>query len=184
LVEVTEDMARIRTIKPEAMQHRKVGKLSDRAFRLWIGLLTQCDDDGRVVAEPEQLKVEVFGYQAGTSTERVADALKEISRTGLIRLYRKAHTRYAYFPSWREHQRIHKHHYTASRLPSPNGTGTVQVPYRGGTSTAGSDQDRIGSGSRVRLDTRGMPETGPADPDELIILAQRQAELRRLRGTP
>ena len=109
-------MARIRTIKPEALQHRKVGRLSDRAFRLWICLLTQADDEGRLVADVDQLRLEAFGYQDRTKPAHVAAALDEIRASGLIRLYRQNGTRYADFPSWHDHQR--PAHATPSKLPA------------------------------------------------------------------
>src|SRR6266478_4836569 len=64
---------RIRSLKPEALQHRKVGRLSDRSFRLWLGLITQADDEGRMIWDPAQFRLLVFGYQEIT-TENVTVA--------------------------------------------------------------------------------------------------------------
>lgn len=108
-------MPRIRTLKPESLQHRKVGRLSDRAFRLWIGMLTQADDQGRLVADLEQLRVLIFGYHPKVLTRHVATARDELCGVGLIRVYRSGGADYADFPSWKDHQSIDRA--KASKLP-------------------------------------------------------------------
>jgi hypothetical protein len=141
-------VARIRSLKPEALQHRKVGRLSDRAFRLWVGMLTQADDDGRLIADPEQLRVWCWAYRSETKASHVEDALQEVARAGLVRVYADQDgIRLVDFPSWRDHQRIHRHHYTPSKLAEyhNNGTGTVPVRDRYGTDTVAVPLDRIGS---------------------------------------
>lgn len=183
-------MPRIRTLKPEAIQHRKVGRLSDRGFRLWIALLTQADDDGRVVADSGQLRSEAFGYHQAVTETDVEMALQEVARTKLVLLYKSNGTRYAVFPSWHEHQRIHKHHYTPSRLPPPPGRiSTVCVPYQGGIGTAGSerigsDQERIGEERSKKGESER--ETSTATPTEVgseEFERKRAAALKFLRGT-
>ncbi len=110
-------MPRIRTIKPEAPQHRKVGALSDRAFRMWLVGITQADDEGRFVCEPSQMRLLAFGYHPEVSVEDAEAAIQEVTRTGLVRLYAVNGTRYAVFPSWKDHQKINRP--SPSKLPSP-----------------------------------------------------------------
>jgi hypothetical protein len=160
-------MPRIRTLKPEVHQHRKVGPLSDRQFRVWVGLITQADDEGRFVADPEALRATFFAYHPKVRAREIQAALEHLAATGLIRLYEAAGVPYGFFPSWADHQRIHKHHFTASRLPAPGGSGTapVPVPPARGTSPVGSDLDRIGSGSGT--DRRGRESEGRGDASPL-----------------
>lgn len=154
-------MPRIRSLKPEHKQHRKIGPLTDRQYRLWVGMLTEADDDGRLVADPAQLRVLIWGYHPRVTVAHVTDALGDLAATGLIRLYRVGEVIHAAFPSWAEHQKIHARHYTPSKLPTPDdaagecGTGTVSVPYLSGR--IGSD--RIGSGSDQE---RSAGTTAPA----------------------
>jgi hypothetical protein len=108
--------ARIRTLKPEVMTHRKVGRYSDRAFRLFVGMLTQADDEGRLVADTEQLRIHCFGYQK-LKTDQVVVALQEIEASGTVQLYAVRGTLYAAFQSWKDHQRVQ--HPTPSTLPAP-----------------------------------------------------------------
>lgn len=108
-------MPRIRTLKPEAFQHRKVGRLSDRAFRLWVGMIVHADDAGRLVGDPAQLRVLIFGYQDGVRVQHVAKALEDVAAVGLVRRYDVAGVPYVDFPSWKDHQRIERP--TPSKLP-------------------------------------------------------------------
>ena len=109
-------MPRIRTVKPEALQHRKIGRLSIWARWLWLGMVTQADDEGRLVADPGQLRLLVFGYDDDMTAAKVSDLLAEIAATGLIVLYAVNGVPYACFPSWPDHQRINRP--TPSRLPA------------------------------------------------------------------
>jgi len=101
-------MPRIRSLKPEALQHRKVGRLSDRAFRLWLGMLTQADDAGRLIFDPESLRILCFGYHLKVKTHHVSEAINEILASGLVRMYTISGCYYVDFPSWSEHQVISK----------------------------------------------------------------------------
>jgi hypothetical protein len=110
-------MPRIRTLKPEAPQHRKVGRLSIWARWLWVTMLTQADDDGRLPADPGQLRLLAFGYDEDVTVAKVADWLAEIAQTGLIVRYDVRKVPYAHFPSWHDHQRIDRP--TRSKWPPP-----------------------------------------------------------------
>jgi hypothetical protein len=125
-------MPRIRSLKPEALQHRKVGRLSDRAFRLWIAMLTQADDEGRFVADPSWLKSVAWSYHPTVTREDVMTALEEIMRERLVVFYsvsdrgptiqkswsnHEKRVFFGFFPSWTDHQRIDRP--TPSRYPSP-----------------------------------------------------------------
>lgn len=110
-------MPRIRTLKPEHKQHRKVGMLTDREYRLWIGMITEADDEGRLVADAAWLKGVIFTYQPRVTAKQIADALATLESVGLIDLYTFGDTKYAQFPSWKDHQRVD--HPSASKLPPP-----------------------------------------------------------------
>ena len=109
-------MPRIRTLKPEHRQHRKVGPLSHMDYRLWVGMILEADDDGRLVCDPPQLAALIFGYHHEVTPRLIEDSLNTLARLGLIRMYAHNGTRYADFPSWSDHQRINRP--TLSKLPS------------------------------------------------------------------
>lgn len=118
-------MPRIRTLKPEHKQHRKIGPLSDREYRVWVGLVTEADDDGRLVADPAQLRALLFPYHPRVQVAHLEAALSALARSGLIRLYTVNGTRYADLPSWHDHQSINKR--VASKLPPYNDSRSTPV---------------------------------------------------------
>lgn len=148
------EVPRIRTLKPEAFQHRKVGRLSHIAFRLWVGMLCHADDYGRLVGDPDQLRVLLFAYHRGITACKVEEALREITALGLVTTYHNNGTRYVSFPSWFEHQKIS--HPTPSRLPSPDDSGNTpedsgdfQSPLASRARADRIGSDLIGSGSNT-----------------------------------
>lgn len=170
-------MPRIRSIKPEALQHRKVARLSDRAFRLWMAMLTQADDEGRFVADPEWLRTLTWGYHPSVTVDDVREALHEVTSGGLVVLYHRlngvSRDVFGYFPSWLDHQKIDRPR--PSQLPSPstkrgkrplnstNGHRALDDDStgirRGSEGSEGSD--RIG---RIRSDLLPPPTPPRGDP--------------------
>ena len=112
-------MPRIRTLKPEHRQHRKIGPLSDRAYRLWVSMILEADDQGRFVCDAAHLRVVTWGYHPRTTIASVEAEIQTLAATGMVTLYGVAGTRYAVFPSWADHQRIE--YPTPSKLPNPDG---------------------------------------------------------------
>ena len=108
-------MPRIRTLKPEHRQHRKVGPLSHADYRLWVGMILEADDEGRLVCDARQLGALIFGYHQDVTPVLIEDSLRTLATLRLIRLYVHNGTRYADFPSWGDHQRINRP--TPSKLP-------------------------------------------------------------------
>lgn len=78
-------------------------------------MILEADDEGRLVAEAEQLRVTIFGYHPKVTGAVVEDSLRALEGSGLIRLYAAGGVRYADFPSWHDHQRINRP--TPSKLP-------------------------------------------------------------------
>jgi hypothetical protein len=158
-------MPRIRTLKPEHRQHRKVGPLSHVAYRLWVGMILEADDHGRLVCDAEQLRVLIFGYHPKTTTALVERALGELVTPGLIRLYVSEGRRYADFPSWADHQRIDRKQ--PSRLPmyehSSNGHRTSDE----GSLLIGKDLE--GNGSEVEGNTHAACATAAEAFDEFWV---------------
>lgn len=132
-------------MKPEHKQHRKVGMLTDRQYRLWIGMLTEADDEGRLCADPVQLRATIFPYQPRTTVQHVSEALDAVRAVGLVRVYRVGDVLYADFPSWHEHQKINRA--TASKLPPFQGLAETHGPFSEGSVSAHHRSDLIGSES-------------------------------------
>jgi hypothetical protein len=178
-------MPRIRTLKPEIHQHRKVGPLSDRQFRTWIGCLTQADDEGRFCADPDALRATVFAYHPKVHARDVQAALDHLAAVGLIHLYAAGGVPYGCFPSWTDHQRIHKSHFSPSRLPPPDRSGTSPVPvpdrygtgpvpvrdqYGSGTAGSGSGSDQDQDQDRRGRESEGRGDASPLTPPLVTVV--------------
>lgn len=172
-------MPRIRTLKPEALTHRKVGKLDDRCFRLWIACLTQADDDGRLVFDPAQMRLLVWGYHPKIRSRDTWRALLGLVEAGLVRGYTVENgdqpTTYVDFPSWNDHQRVD--HPRRSQLPkwTPAGSQAFSVLVKAregsrgfarilGGSEGSEGSRRIGPDARAREGKDGARAPGqPVD---------------------
>lgn len=135
-------MARIRSLKPEIWMSAQVMNLSKPARLLFIGLITQADDEGRGSADARRIKAAIFGGDDDTA-ESVRRWLDEIVEQGLITIYHaEKHGDLYALRSWRHHQKIDK--------PKPSGypqpPDPVPVVDTSSTSRRGSEgSDRIGS---------------------------------------
>lgn len=99
-------MPRIRTLKPEHRQHRKVGPLDHITYRLWVGMILEADDEGRLVYDAAALRVLIFGYHVDVTRAIIEDSTSALAAIGLIRRYVVNGQNYVDFPSWHDHQKI------------------------------------------------------------------------------
>jgi len=161
---------RIRSLKPEALQHRKIGRLSDGAFRLWTGLVTQADDEGRVRWYSDSFRVVAWSYHPTVTDEMVVKLLKEIVSAGLAVPYKVNGIEYLELHDWKEHQKIS--HPLPSQHPerSQADPGVLQSPPEppGAVTSAPAsrapadlDLDRIGSGSVLPAGAPPVPPPAP-----------------------
>jgi hypothetical protein len=169
-------MPRIRTLKPELWQDEDIGALSRDARLLFIGLITQADDEGRLVGAPRLLWSQIFPWD-DYSPERLGAWLTELAGAGLVRQYESGGRAYIHLPGWKRHQKIS--HPAKSKLPRPPGkrarprAALRKPPEDSGDAPKrspliGSDQgsERIGS-------TRGTPDVPTPEtsvPDERLAV--------------
>lgn len=115
-------MPRIRTLKPEHRQHRKVGPLSDRIYRLWVGMILEADDEGRLICDAGQLRAVIFAYHQKIRPMDVESMLTTLESVGLIHLYLFGDKRIAQLHDWEDHQTARQSwSFTPSRLPNQAG---------------------------------------------------------------
>jgi hypothetical protein len=111
-------MSRIRTVKPEFFVSVKVCKVSRDARYLFLGLLTESDDEGRQLAAPRRITGALFPHDDEVNTADVRRWLDELEQVGLIRRYQGPDgAEYLHIVGFAEHQRVSKP--TPSRLPEP-----------------------------------------------------------------
>jgi hypothetical protein len=156
-------MARIRSLKPEFKTHPVVGRLSDRDLRLFISMITEADDEGRLVADTTQLRLLVWGFHPKVQPKHVEQALANLESAGLIRAYIAFGVRYAEITGFKKHQRIQKP--SASKIPpyqTTEGPNSATVPRPVG-------EQSLNSPRRVALDRSIKDQGSRIDRAERLI---------------
>ncbi len=119
-------MARKRMVDPDFWVDERIGCLSRDARLLFIGMWNFADDEGRMVASPARLRVEVFPYDEDLTTAIVENLLDELVAQGLVRRYEVDGRQLLWIPNFLKHQKIN--HPTPSVLPPcPDETRTATV---------------------------------------------------------
>lgn len=163
-------MPRIRTLKPDHRLHRKVGQLDDTAYRLWVGMILEADDAGRLVAEPHQLKALIFGLRPQTTRTLIDTGLQRLAELRLIHTYVVDNTKYAWFPSWKDHQRINRP--TPSRLPPcpEELERMVKLPPADSVRAHGGlTEDSLGKGSGKEVEGKGSGSGRESPPEDFTV---------------
>jgi len=101
-------MARSRQIKPEFFEDEGVGNWSLGARLLFIGMWTQADDVGNVVANPVFLKSRIFPYDEDVTAETIHGWLSECSVSTHVCLYEVGSERFAHIKNFGKHQTINR----------------------------------------------------------------------------
>ncbi len=158
--------------------------LTHSARLLFIGLITQADDEGIGSADPRKLKAVVFGGDDVT-LEMVREWLQEIAKQRLVVLYAAdGFGDLYYLPSWSQHQKVPKPTPTRYAKPVDN---LLPERYRNATGTLPGDRkDRkdLKEGSEGATGTRRAPEArasgAPRAEAEVLTEAQRKARAAAL----
>lgn len=109
-------MARIRTIKPEFWQDEKLAPLDPIARLVFIGLISQADDAGRLVDNVKLLD----GLLFPETDDSCADALETLARLSRVIRYRsESGQKLVQIANWEEHQRVDKPSKYTLPPPSP-----------------------------------------------------------------
>lgn len=135
-------MARIRTIKPDVWEDEAIGRVSRDARLLFIGLITQADDDGRLRGDLRLLRAKIYPYDEGLTAKEIQSWIDELAGLGLVQVYERGYT-YLCLPSFRDNQVINKP--VPSRIPAPDaGETVIREDY--GSPTVGLREDYDGEG--------------------------------------
>lgn len=110
-------MARIRTIKPEFWQHPKTAAVSRDARLLFLGLLNEADDEGRMRYSPKRLAGVLFPFDDDVTPALLDRWIGELEFAGLVQRYEVDGGSYLAVCGFSEHQRINRK--TDSTLPEP-----------------------------------------------------------------
>ena len=107
-------MPRIRTIKPDLFDDPDVGLLSPLARWLFVGLFTQADRRGRLLDEPQRLRLRLLGFDLKANVDALLD---ELAAARMVVRYQVDGHRYLQVRSFEKHQRPHPQE-TESTIPA------------------------------------------------------------------
>lgn len=117
-------MARIRSVKPEFWDDRKLAKRASRDARLlYIALWNLADEHGRLNGDPQWIKGQVFSYDDDLNADSIAALLAELEgpAVGAVVAYEVDGDPYLFLPKLARHQRLEPEK-VRSRLPAPPAT--------------------------------------------------------------
>lgn len=152
-------MARIRTVKPEFWQHPKVTRVSRDARLLFLGLLNEADDAGKMRYASKRLAGVLFGDDEDVTATEVDAWVDELEDALLVQRYEVEDAPYLIVPGFTEHQKINRP--TESKLPDPSWIVRDDSLKDQG---AMDDGTREGEASQGRRATR-IPEEFDVTPD-------------------
>jgi len=98
-------MPRMRSIHPEACESETLSGLSRDAECLFWRLITQCDDYGRMRADPLLIASRCYPLVPDFNSAYVGACLTELHEAELIHLYTDGEHAYLAAASWNKYQR-------------------------------------------------------------------------------
>jgi hypothetical protein len=120
-------VARIRSIKPEFWDDRKLARSTSRDARmLYMALWNQSDEHARCNGDPDWLKGRAFPYDDDVTPAIVDRWLEELAVAGRIVRYEVDGDPFLYVPKLPNHQRLEPAK-AASRIPAPPDPSPAQI---------------------------------------------------------
>lgn len=166
-------MARKRQIDPEIWRSEQFVALSLPARLLWIGLISQADDEGRLKGGPLWLKMAIFPADS-TPLAQIEQWLAEVLAAGLARHYEADGQPYLHLPNFPKYQYISKPY--PSKLPPPPASPGEQGFAGQRPAIPGTVQERSGNGSGMRngvgVEIGTETEKRPLLPSDPIVSPQ------------
>lgn len=162
-------MARIRSVKPEFWDDRKLARRTSRDARLlYIALWNLADEFSRVNGDPQWIKGQVFSYDEDIDSVVIEKLLAELSvpELGAVVPYEADGDPYLLLPKLAKHQRLEPGK-VPSRLPEPPESVLRAYLSARGTDESARDADTnallYGAGGREQVaggrDAREAPPT-------------------------
>lgn len=108
-------MARIRTIKPEHWNDKKLAEISLQAHLLWIALWNFSDDEGIIEADLNLIRSQVFPRRTDIRTEQVEQWIGQLVKARFVILFTYNGGDYLIHRTFKTHQKIDKP--KASKIP-------------------------------------------------------------------
>ena len=122
-------MAEGRMLKKNISNSRRLAELkTDSARMLWTWIIPYLDVEGRFYASPDMIKSTVVPRLKTFTEEKISECLNDMSRIGLITLYKSDGDLYLQFRKFNDFQKLRKDR-EGKPLPSPDGAEII-TPYQ------------------------------------------------------
>lgn len=162
-------MARTRMVKPALFSDEKLAKVSIPARYLFVGLLTQADDEGKLINSPQQIAGNLFPLE-NMSLRKIRGWLGELEHVGVIGAYMAKDTPCLLVRGFARHQKVS--HPTPSVLPNPPeglASHSGDIPPWLGVGVGGELGGGVGVGGTAPPDGGEVPEL---DDQETYLLSR------------
>jgi hypothetical protein len=113
-------MATKRMIKTSLPKSKKMRRLKNDTTRLLFYMLcVSCDDDGKMDADPEDVRADLFGGRDKIKIQDVNKMLTNLAEQGLIIFYQDKETKETYLsiPYWKDVNKIPESRHQKSEIP-------------------------------------------------------------------
>lgn len=104
-------------IDPSFWTDEKLGLLTPMHRLLFMGLISNADDEGRLQGHPALVKSMIFPYDVDITHQQVEKWLIDLHNEGLILIYEVGKQRYIWIRNFLKYQQINRP--TPSKLPAP-----------------------------------------------------------------
>jgi hypothetical protein len=159
-------LARIRSVKPEFWDDRKLAKRTSRDARLlYIGLWNLADEHARLNGDPQWIKGQIFSYDDDIDAAVIAKLLDELASPalGAVVPYEVDGDPYLHLPKLPKHQRLEPEK-VKSRLPEPPAPGTDDPEPPPRPSAPKPDDSQPGDDSSESRADEYAPRTDEPEP--------------------
>jgi hypothetical protein len=164
---------RQRFIHPGVWKDPVFGRLDPLEQLLFIGFFSIADDEGRLLADPDFLKAEVFPYAKFTSRKVKLTRDGVVAKMASVHLYESLQIEYIELLKWRDYQK--PKYPSPSKIPpafpesSPNGSPELEPVDK-------TTSQRVGFGlGKGRVDALGLGAFA-CDVDESAGLAEKHQD--------
>lgn len=150
-------MARKRMIDPGIWTSEDFSSLSMLARLVWVGLISNADDEGRGRANIAYLKSQLFPYDDELSLKKIENALKEIEKLMSIRFYEVENKKYYQLTKWAKFQNINRP--SPSQIPKmPENTESCKLKINENSTTVHTPLTECSLNTHTSLTDSSVPK--------------------------
>lgn len=154
-------MARKRMIDPGFWIDEKLGTCTRDERLLFMGLISNADDEGRLQGHPALLKSIIFPYDADILLPDIEKWVQLLSDKKIIQVYQVDGQTFIYITNFLKHQTIKKP--TASKLPAPPREPVTQELPTGSPLVVPNRKEEKGKEEKGKESGEPLPTTQKLD---------------------